>query len=336
VVYGPDNVYSTCVTFGEAELPGAELLRRTGLRVVSWVLPGQGEAICKIGSTGCDFPGVECFCQCLSTPCRYWSYWYWQNGQWVYSGRGAGNRMVRDGGLDAWVWGDGNSQPPAIGSGSLCRGIPPEPAAPTATGAPQKAYPGPTESAAPTRSSQRTRMPSATVSKARSREASTPSNPVTVTPPAATSTAPGNYPGEATRAPAVVSPTSQASQAAYPQATQAVVAPTPSSASTAAYSMGEEVGSLAATTPTPDTVAMNSAVAENQATSVAASPQQDSALGSYGAFGVLTVLLLALIGYAAFVRRRRQRPPADHGNRVLIRAPRWRGRGGGRTHSRRL
>jgi len=307
VVYGPDNVYSTCVTFSEAELPGAELLRLAGLRVVGWVLPGQGEAICKIGSTGCDFPGEECFCQCLSTPCRYWSYWYWQNGQWIYSGRGAGNRMVRDGGLDAWVWGDGNSQPPAIGPGSPCGGIPPEPVAPTATVAPQGAYPGPTETATPTRGSPLTRMPSVTASSIPAQGSATPSNPVTVTPPAATSTAPGPYRGEATPTPAVVPATSQVSQAAYPQATQAIVAPTPSSAGTATYPVEKE----AATTPTSDTVAVNTAAAESQATPVAASPQQGSAWGSYGAFGVLMVLLLALIGYAMFIRRRRQRPPAD-------------------------
>lgn len=118
VVYAPNNVYSTCVTFSEPELTGAELLRRAGLRVVGSASPGMGEAICKIENTGCDFPAEDCFCQCSGAPCTYWSYWYWEKGTWVYSGKGAGSRKVRDGDIDAWVWGDGKVKPPMPNFGS--------------------------------------------------------------------------------------------------------------------------------------------------------------------------------------------------------------------------
>ena len=120
IVYGADDVFSSCVSFGEAELSGAELLYRAGLRVLVSAAPGVGTAICRINDVGCSFPGEQCFCQCLGSPCIYWNYWTWQNGDWVYSGRGAGNRAVRDGDLDAWVWGDGNTRPPTIPLGSLC------------------------------------------------------------------------------------------------------------------------------------------------------------------------------------------------------------------------
>jgi len=120
IVYGADSVFSSCVSFGEAALTGAELLQRAGLRVLVSAAPGVGTAICKINDVGCSFPGEQCFCQCLGSPCIYWNYWTWQNGDWVYSGRGAGNRAVRDGDLDAWVWGDGNTRPPAVPLGSLC------------------------------------------------------------------------------------------------------------------------------------------------------------------------------------------------------------------------
>jgi hypothetical protein len=131
VVYAPDDVYSVCVTFNEPELTGVDLLRRAGLRVIGAASPGMGEAICKIGAVGCDFPGEECFCQCSGTPCAYWSYWYWEKGTWVYSGKGAGNRKVHDGDIDAWVWGDGKAKPPMPRFEGSCAslGVP----APTAT-----------------------------------------------------------------------------------------------------------------------------------------------------------------------------------------------------------
>jgi len=307
VVYGPDNVYSTCVTFSEAELPGTELLRRAGLRVVGWALPGQGEAICKIGSTGCDYPGEECFCQCLSTPCRYWSYWYWQNGQWIYSGRGAGSRMVRDGNIDAWVWGDGNSQPPAISSGLPCGGV----AAPTATVASQEAYPGPTESPARTRSLA-TRMPSATTTTVPAQgSSSTSSGSAPVTLPATTPKVLGPYPGEATSTPLVVPVASQMPQLAYPQATQAVTAPASGAVSTTAYPEEERISGSPATTSTADVVMMSIATsaAESRAIPTATPPGKRSVWGGYGAFGILVVVLLLLIGYATLVRRRQQKRP---------------------------
>jgi hypothetical protein len=120
VVFGPDQVVTTCVSFGEPQLLGSELLRRAGLRVVSASTAGVGDSICKINGVGCNFPGEHCFCQCLGSPCLYWNYWYLQNGKWVYSGRGAGNRTVRNGDVDAWVWGDGNTSPPVVDPAALC------------------------------------------------------------------------------------------------------------------------------------------------------------------------------------------------------------------------
>jgi len=103
VVYAQGSVFQTCVSFSEAELPGADLLRRgVGSNlVIGSVSPGIGEAICKIDDVGCIFPGEQCFCQCLGDPCIYWSYWNWKDGDWVYSGKGAGTRVVRHGDIDA-------------------------------------------------------------------------------------------------------------------------------------------------------------------------------------------------------------------------------------------
>lgn len=120
VVFPEGEPFAACVEFPEAELAGAEVLRRSGLRIVAAYNPGLGEAICKIEDLGCDFPGDDCFCECQGTPCNFWAYWYWQDGDWVYSGRGASNRTLRDGDMDAWVWGDGETQPPLLDFAALC------------------------------------------------------------------------------------------------------------------------------------------------------------------------------------------------------------------------
>lgn len=122
VVFGGDDVLTTCVEFSDEELTGYDLLERAGLRVVAenHIL---GKAICKIDDVGCDFPGETCFCECLGTPCVYWSYWYWADGDWMYSGKGVSNRSVQNGDVDAWVWGSDQTSPPPLSFESLC--IPP-------------------------------------------------------------------------------------------------------------------------------------------------------------------------------------------------------------------
>ncbi|MBM4431626.1 MAG: energy-coupling factor transporter transmembrane protein EcfT, partial [Chloroflexi bacterium] len=88
---------------------------RSGLQVVTW-----GAAVCRIEEEGCNYPLERCFCQCLSTPCRFWSYWQWQDGRWIYSPVGASQRQVSAGSVDAWVWGDGQSPPAVAPSLELC------------------------------------------------------------------------------------------------------------------------------------------------------------------------------------------------------------------------
>jgi hypothetical protein len=120
VVFAPNDIFSSCIVFNEAEISGAELLARSGLTVLAQSVAGVGVTVCKIDNTGCDFPGQACFCQCLGASCNYWSYWTWHNGAWVYSGRGASQSAVLPGGINAWVWGDGQNPPPAVGDEGAC------------------------------------------------------------------------------------------------------------------------------------------------------------------------------------------------------------------------
>jgi hypothetical protein len=118
VQFGEGRYVSYCVSFSEESITGLELLGRSGLDIATW-----GTAVCRIEQFGCDYPAERCFCQCLAPPCRFWSYWQWREGHWIYSQVGAGYHGVHDGDVYGWVWGDGQS-PPTV--------VPLEPPCPTA------------------------------------------------------------------------------------------------------------------------------------------------------------------------------------------------------------
>jgi hypothetical protein len=260
VVYGQGQVFSTCVTFSEDGITGAELLNRAGLRVLAATAPGMGAAICKINETGCEFPGQDCFCKCLGTPCAYWNYWYWAKGGWVFSGRGAGNRLVRDGDIDAWVWSDGNSKPPPPSSLALCAPAQPAPATAEPTLAPS---PSPM-AAVPTSS------------------------------PAATATAPPAPSATASAAP----PTASAALSASPTASaQSTPSPTDTpSVEPSATGVRPSPSPGASSAPPPASPA------------VQPTPPPPAGGGSpllrYGSFALLVVVLLGLIGYASWRKRK--------------------------------
>lgn len=143
VQFGPDATLVTeCVTFSEPEITGEELLRRSSFNVL-FDLSGFGAAVCSINGTGCDVTaGEPCFCQCAGGgDCTYWSYWHLQNGQWVYSDKGASNYLVHDGDVEGWRWGTGQmnqwADPPAIISfEEVCAPPPTDTPTPTATPTP--------------------------------------------------------------------------------------------------------------------------------------------------------------------------------------------------------
>uniref|UniRef100_A0A7C1JB47 DUF4430 domain-containing protein n=1 Tax=Caldilinea aerophila TaxID=133453 RepID=A0A7C1JB47_9CHLR len=123
IVHGDGSVVTQCIAFDAPSLSGAELLVRSGLDL-AMEAGAMGAAICRIDGEGCNFPQEACFCQCESTPCRYWSYWRLQEGRWVYSNLGAGNTTVRDGDVEGWRWGVGTVQtaesPPLLAFEDIC------------------------------------------------------------------------------------------------------------------------------------------------------------------------------------------------------------------------
>jgi hypothetical protein len=128
VQFQDGSTFTQCVEVDASEATGLDVLRQSGLDFIFEPGGGMGTTICKIGEIGCDYPGEDCFCQCLGNPCQYWTYWYEAEGQWKYSPLGISNRVVEDGDVEGWVWGSGRESPPAE---ILAEGICSTPAAAT-------------------------------------------------------------------------------------------------------------------------------------------------------------------------------------------------------------
>jgi hypothetical protein len=129
ILFGDGRVESRCVAFEQEEITGAELLAHSGLHMIIDASRGMGITVCSIEGVGCMYPTEACFCQCMGGgACAYWNYFYRDPGEteWIYSALGAVLRKVRPGAVEAWVWGDGQTPPPAdLDFEDVC--IPPSP-----------------------------------------------------------------------------------------------------------------------------------------------------------------------------------------------------------------
>ncbi len=95
-----DEVLTRCVAFSEERISGASLLRSSGLALEAIDDPSLGLFVCGIAGAGC--PANNCSC---ATP-MYWQYWLLQDAGWRFSSAGASTRMLADGAVDGWVWGN--------------------------------------------------------------------------------------------------------------------------------------------------------------------------------------------------------------------------------------
>ncbi len=138
VIVDADGLPATyCVEFAEDSIDGAELLRRAGRSLVLEPYGGLGYGVCAIDGQGCA-AGQDCFCQCRTATCAYWTYSHRQpDGSWAISGIGTSAWSLRDGDVDGWVWGDGSTTPPTLSFETIC----PSPLAGAATAAPSNPAP---------------------------------------------------------------------------------------------------------------------------------------------------------------------------------------------------
>jgi hypothetical protein len=135
---GDATLLTACIAFTEESLSGFELLNRSKLEIASVTDPSLGTAVCGIGAEGC--PSTECFC---GMP-NYWSYWQQVDGDWAYAVSGSEQSVVKDGGIEAWSWGEGT--PPALLTFTqVCQpgSVPPASVAQQSQSAAPTAYPEP-------------------------------------------------------------------------------------------------------------------------------------------------------------------------------------------------
>jgi len=106
VDYGDGRMSYAWVPFAEEEISGLELLRRSGLDVVTVGFGGLGEGVCQIEDTGC--PVSECrvrMCQTSDSASPFWQYVQeTEPGMWTPYALGAGQSKVRDGSIEGWTW----------------------------------------------------------------------------------------------------------------------------------------------------------------------------------------------------------------------------------------
>jgi len=87
-------------------MSGEDLLEASGISLTRDTTNPMGPLVCSIDGDGCDYPRETCLCRCRGAgACSYWAYFNWnaQEG-WSYAALGAGQRSLRDGDMDAWVW----------------------------------------------------------------------------------------------------------------------------------------------------------------------------------------------------------------------------------------
>lgn len=104
--YGDGRRSYAVVSFAEPFMSGIELLRRSGLPLVSVPFGGLGEGVCSIESTGCDVATCRRrLCQSADRESPFWQYLrQGDDGSWAAAALGATQARVEDGDVDAWVW----------------------------------------------------------------------------------------------------------------------------------------------------------------------------------------------------------------------------------------
>jgi hypothetical protein len=106
VRHGDGRMAYAYVSFPEDEITGIELLKRSGLDVVTISFGGLGQGVCSIDEHGC--PSTDCrkrVCQGAKADDPFWQYFRQATpGEWKSVALGASTTKVRDGDLDGWSW----------------------------------------------------------------------------------------------------------------------------------------------------------------------------------------------------------------------------------------
>ncbi|MEN6478083.1 MAG: hypothetical protein ABFD20_00405 [Anaerolineales bacterium] len=308
VVFGEDDFHTECIAM-PGDMTAFDLVTASSLGVII-ESDDDGQSMCSIDSVGCNYPTDDCFCECGSETCLLWTDWYRDGSQWEVS-LSSSERVIPDGGVEAWTWGDGLSEPPIVDFADICPGVtvtePTErpsssdyPTAPTSEGVAAGDYPSAaTNTPRPTVASRATTTPLAGGSLSYT---ATPRNQPT--PPGTQSTVPLRE-RTATPRSAVVSITPASASPSL----------TPVEADASVMSVAPSSGSA-----TPDQVAMLISTSAARARSTALATQRTAsrsnrASGWLVVFGIIAVVAVI---YALLLRRQREAddreaPPSPDG-----------------------
>ncbi len=121
VDHGDGTVSHVIVPFEEASISGVELLRRSGLPLLTVEFGGMGEGVCAIEATGCDLSACRArLCQTGDPDSAFWQYVQrGDDGEWVPSPLGASSSDNEDGDVDGWFWTGVAPETPALTLGQI-------------------------------------------------------------------------------------------------------------------------------------------------------------------------------------------------------------------------
>jgi hypothetical protein len=106
------------VPFAEEQIDGIDLLRRSGLTVVTVGFGALGDGVCSIAGQGCGV--AECrrtVCQGSAADAPYWQYFKQDPvdpAAWTWQPLGASSSTVEDGDVFGWSWTAGDPGLPAL------------------------------------------------------------------------------------------------------------------------------------------------------------------------------------------------------------------------------
>ncbi|MFL5760104.1 MAG: hypothetical protein ACJ789_10215 [Thermomicrobiales bacterium] len=116
VRHGDGRITYAYIAFPEETINGIELLKRSGIPLVTVSFGGLGEGVCSLDSEGC--PASDCrqrVCQGPSDASPYWRYFRQSTaGDWQALALGASSTNVHDGDIDGWSWTPDNANLPAV------------------------------------------------------------------------------------------------------------------------------------------------------------------------------------------------------------------------------
>lgn len=106
------------VPFAEEKIDGIDLLRRSGIPVVTVGFGALGDGVCSIAGQGCGV--AECrrtVCQGSTADAPYWQYFAQDPvdpSVWTWQPLGASSSRVEDGDVFGWSWTAGDPALPAL------------------------------------------------------------------------------------------------------------------------------------------------------------------------------------------------------------------------------